>query len=110
MLRIKELREKKGLLQKEVATNLNIGLSTLSQYETGSREPDYNTLVKIAEYFNVSTDYLLGIDDKPNDKSIDDDIKFALFGSAGEITDEMYEEVKRFAEYVKKKKEEDGKK
>lgn len=59
MLRIKELREKSGIKQKDMANELGIGLSTLSQYETGKREPDMQTVIKIAKYFNVSVDYLI---------------------------------------------------
>ncbi|HHY53146.1 MAG TPA: helix-turn-helix transcriptional regulator [Clostridiales bacterium] len=53
-------------MQKTVAADLGIGLSTFSQYETGKREPDHATLLKIANYFNVTTDYLLGNSDDPN--------------------------------------------
>lgn len=62
---LKAIRESKGLTQKEVADDLEIGTSTLSQYETGKREPDNSTLVKIADYFNCSVDYLLGRVDSP---------------------------------------------
>ena len=112
MLRIKELREARGEMQKVIAKALGIAPSTYSQYETGKREPDYSTLSKIADYFDVSVDYLLGKTDikkapahgeqgrdrfEPSDK----DIKFALFG--GDVSDEAFEEVKNFAAYVKEK-------
>lgn len=66
MIRLKQIREARGKMQKEAANELGIGLSTFSQYETGKREPDYSTLVRIADYFNCSTDYLLGRTDDPN--------------------------------------------
>jgi len=62
--RLRELRIKKKLTQDEFAKILGIARTTYSGYENGSREPDYNTLVKIADYFGVSTDYLLGRDMK----------------------------------------------
>ena len=57
---IKELRIKEGYSQKELASLLNVAQNTVSQYENGIREPDNETLVKLSEIFNVSTDYLLG--------------------------------------------------
>ena len=65
MLNLRALRELRGKMQKEVANDLGIGLSTLSQYETGKREPDIKTLIKIADYFDCSADYLLGRVDYP---------------------------------------------
>ena len=58
--RIVYLRDGKDLKQKELAEILGISRSTLASYEQGRREPDFDTLQKIADYFNVSTDYLLG--------------------------------------------------
>ena len=59
MKKIAILRKQKNLSQEDLAKILNIGQSTLSGYETGCYEPDINTLIKIANYFNVSIDYLL---------------------------------------------------
>lgn len=103
---LKELRKKKGLLQKDVAEHLGIDRTTYVKYENGVSEPDFKTLKKIANLFDVSTDDLLGNEKKPPAKATvtDDDIKVALFGGDGEVTDEMWEEVKSFAEYVKHKK------
>lgn len=57
---LKELRSSKGLTQSELAQQLRISRSTIGMYESGSREPDFETLELIADYFNVDTDYLLG--------------------------------------------------
>ena len=65
MVNLKIIREQHGKLQKDVAADLGIGLSTFSQYETGKREPDNKTLIKLADYFGCSTDYLLGRTDDP---------------------------------------------
>lgn len=57
---LKSLRTAKGLTQDELAKSLKISRSTIGMYESGSREPDYETLESIADFFNVDTDYLLG--------------------------------------------------
>ncbi len=58
--RLRQLREDRGLSQLDLSKHLNIANSTLSLYEAGKREPDYDTLQRLADYFDVSTDYLLG--------------------------------------------------
>lgn len=58
--KLEELRTAKGMTRKEVASYLEIDQSTYGKYELGKREPDFGTVVKLARYFNVSTDYLLG--------------------------------------------------
>ena len=57
---LKSLRVAKGLTQDELSKQLNISRSTIGMYEKGAREPDFETLELIADYFNVDTDYLLG--------------------------------------------------
>ena len=71
--RLKYLREKEKMYQSELAEKLNLAPSTISMYEHGDRDPDTSTLSKIAEIFNVTTDYLLGRTDDL--KSIDDRLK-----------------------------------
>ncbi len=68
--KLRTLIEDRNFTQKRVALDLNIAPSTMGGYVQGSSEPDFATLVRIAEYFNVSTDYLLG---KPSDKTTDAD-------------------------------------
>jgi transcriptional regulator with XRE-family HTH domain len=58
--RLRSLRERRGLSQGEAAKKMGIVRTTYSNYEAGNREPDNDTLKKIAEFFEVSTDYLLG--------------------------------------------------
>ena len=60
----KALRMASGLTQQELADKLKISRSTIGMYETGAREPDYDTLEQIADFFNVDIDYLLGRSDK----------------------------------------------
>ena len=65
-LRLRELREERGLSQIKLAIDLDLNQNSISRYETGEREMDYVTLIRIADYFNVSLDYLLGRSDDPN--------------------------------------------
>lgn len=60
----KRLRTASGLTQAELSQKLNISRSTIGMYETGAREPDFETLELIADFFNVDIDYLLGRTDK----------------------------------------------
>ena len=60
--RLRYLREKKGLSQTEAAKKLGIVRTTYSNYEAGNREPDNETLRKLAEFYEVSVDYLLGVE------------------------------------------------
>lgn len=55
-----DLREEKGVYQKELASHLNVSIATISNYENGVHHPDLATLCQIADYFGVTTDYLLG--------------------------------------------------
>lgn len=64
-VRLKELRKKKGMSQLRLATELNTTQNTISRYETGEREPGINELIVIADYFNVSVDYLIGRTENP---------------------------------------------
>lgn len=63
---LRKAREEKGLTQAEVAKLLDISASTIGMYEQGRRDPDTDTLKKLAELYEVSTDYLLGRTDIPN--------------------------------------------
>lgn len=65
-MRMKEIRKARGISQLRMAMDLNMAQNTISRYETGEREPGITELVKIADYFRVSVDYLLGRTDNPN--------------------------------------------
>ncbi len=67
-MRLRELRDLRGLTQSDVSSQIGIAQNTYSQYETGKREPDMATLVKLANYFGVSVDYLLGRSDSIKDE------------------------------------------
>lgn len=64
-MRLRKLREERNISQLKLALDLNMNQNTISRYETGMREADYQTLIKIADYFNVSIDYLLERTENP---------------------------------------------
>lgn len=63
--RLNDLKTSKNLLQKQVAEGSGIPLRTYRRYENGEREPTAATLIALADYFNVSLDYLVGRSDNP---------------------------------------------
>ena len=63
-MRLRELRKEKGISQLKLAIDLSVNQNTISRYESGEREADYKMLIKIADYFDVSIDYLLERTDK----------------------------------------------
>ncbi len=69
--RLKQLRTKKKLTQAGLGKILALRESTISCYESNKRKPDLDIIKKIAEFFNVTTDYLLGRTDQPNVLSVD---------------------------------------
>ena len=64
-MRLRALREQRNISQLKLALDLIMNQNTISRYETGVREADYSTLIKIADYFNVSIDYLLERTENP---------------------------------------------
>ncbi|MFS0973320.1 helix-turn-helix domain-containing protein [Enterococcus avium] len=100
--RIAKLREKRGLSQMQLAKDLKVATSTLGMWETGKRGLKDDTIKMIAEYFGVSSDYLLGIDNKDtsfkNKKAetvaahIDDD-----------ASEEDMKDILSFIDYIKKR-------
>lgn len=110
--RLRNLREQSHMTQTDLADKLNLSKANISKYESNLVEPNLQTLSLISELFDVSVDYLLGKTDDPNASDAttdDDDIKFALFKGSEGITDEMYEEVKRFAAFVREREKEKNK-
>jgi transcriptional regulator with XRE-family HTH domain len=64
-MRLKELRKQNGISQLKLAMDMSMNQNSISRYENGVREADYATLIKFADYFNVSVDYLLERTDNP---------------------------------------------
>ncbi|MDF2713183.1 MAG: Xre family transcriptional regulator [Paenibacillus sp.] len=111
--RIAHLREKRGLTQEELSNKLGISRAALSHYETNRREPDYETLRNIANFFDISLDYLLG---RTSDPQIVLDSGIREFIDSLELSDENImekfmltidgrkltpEEAKRFIAFVR---------
>ena len=109
MLQLRELRRKCGITMKELGAVIGVAESTISQYETGKRQPDYETLLKLSEYFGVSVDYLLGAEKKPAAQSSELDMKlegidFALYGEVKDLTEAQKRDVLRFVQFLKQEK------
>jgi len=103
--RLKELRNKKKLTQKQLAEKINVTHVSISGYESGNRSPDTDTLQRLADFFEVSTDYLLGRTN-PKNSSGDYEIKTiaAHREGDGDWTEEELEEIERFKEFVRMKR------
>ena len=119
---LEKIRRDAGMNMREAARGLEIPYTTYVSWEKGDREPNSEMLIKLAEFFDTTIDYLIGRTDDPEGTDAqnapaetgrrtpsEDDIKFALFGGSDDITDAMYQEVKTFAAFVKKR-EDDKKK
>lgn len=100
--RIIELRIAKGFSQKTLAERSGISQSAISLIEKDQRDPSTKTLALLADALGTTSANLLG--DAEAMTISDDDIKFALFDGEKGITDEQFEEVKRFARYIASQK------
>jgi transcriptional regulator with XRE-family HTH domain len=82
--RIVELRKSKKITQEGLSSKIGVSRSALSQYELGSRQPDYEIIKRMADFFGVSTDYLLGVEQSRDrdihkeETQLDRDKKYAL--------------------------------
>ena len=77
---IKKLRLEKGMTGEEFGSVFNVTKATISNWESGKRDPDSDTVIKLAEYFNVTTDYLLGNSNIKNMKSKPKGVKIPVLG------------------------------
>ena len=90
---LKFARERKVISQKDLAEIIGVAKSTYSLYESGNREPNVQTIKKIADALNVSADELLGIDEEPT--------TIAAHFDGSEYTEEELNKIKEFAAFVK---------
>mgnify|MGYP004614136389 len=96
--RLCELRKSRNIEQKKLAEKIHVSPSTISNYEKGLRHPDIKTLCSIADYFQVSTDFLLGRSTMPTNKRhnpLDLDTDTILW-LRHEIPDNMREDLKAY--------------
>lgn len=99
--RIEELCKKRGITVTALCSDCGIPRASLSDFKNGRKKTlSADTLSRIAEYFDVSVEYL---HDGTASRIDDQSLKVALFGGDGEVTDEMWDEVKRYAQYIKER-------
>ena len=102
--RLKQLRKSNNLTQTELGKILGVGKTTISMYETNNSTPNDEIKLKIAEYFNVSLDYLLGKTDIRN-YTEDNNATIALHSDTDydDLPEEARKEINNFIEFVKQK-------
>ena len=93
---LKAARERKNKTQKEVADNIGVAKSTNSLYESGNREPNVQTIKKIADTLNVSADDLLGLSPEPT--------TIAAHFDGDEYTEDELEDIRAYAEFVRNRR------
>jgi transcriptional regulator with XRE-family HTH domain len=112
MNRLRFLRTEKGESLEKIAKYLNVTIQTISNYETEKRDMTPDTILKLAEYFNTTTDYLLGKSDIRNPKT-DDLIGLAKIGFNMENynppTDTQKEQIKQLIEIILKDNKKENK-
>lgn len=112
MNKLRSLRLEKGESLEKIAKYLNVTIQTISNYETEKREMSPDTIIKLANYYDVSTDYLLGKSNERNPEKLDTDkINIGLSKKDYNLpTKEQQEKIEEFARFVLKdnlKKKED---
>ncbi len=101
---IAQLRERRGLSQASLAKDLHISQASLAMYETNKRKPNVEMLDIIADYFNVSTDYLLGREEKNKDE-IDSILDTAMAKDGKPLSENDREVIRSMVEAYLKNKE-----
>ena len=100
---IRKLLLEKNMTQRQLAAQLNIGASTLSNYVQNLREPDFATLKRLADYFDVSIDYLLDHRTRPAASHAEDDLLRVLRAMTAEQRELFVEQGKLFVARNKKR-------
>lgn len=97
--RLRALRKEKNMTQEELAKLINTTKANISKYETGRVEPNIETIRFFADFFDVSVDYLLG---DTNLRNYPDTL---AFHSTEDLTEEEIEEVRKYIEFLKSKRD-----
>lgn len=110
MNRLRFLRNEKGESLEKIAKHLNLTIQTISNYETEKRDMTPDTILKLADYFGVSIDYLLGKTDVRNSgEQIDDILNEAMIGMSKadyeKLTETQKKQIRDFAIFVKNQNE-----
>lgn len=95
--RLKNLREEQGLTQSQLAEKLDIAVSSISQYESGDRVPSDDMKIKLAKFFDVSLDFLMGISEIRNPY-----VFFTLSEYFNSLNEDEIKEVLRYILFIKK--------
>ena len=101
--KIRRARKAAGLTQRQLAEKIGVANTSVSNWEKDLSRPDADLIQKLCAVLNVQPNHFYGTENTSIQESLtvsDEDIKFALFGGDGEITDAMYDEVKRFAAFI----------
>lgn len=102
--RIEQLLKERKIQKKVFLSDLDLNINTFSAWRTRGTIPSGATIQRIADYFGVTVDYLLGKEETKKSPSVsEEDIKVALFGGEKDVPDEVWDEVKRFAQYAKER-------
>ncbi|QNU65781.1 helix-turn-helix transcriptional regulator [Ruminiclostridium herbifermentans] len=102
-IRLRELREEKKLLQKDIANLLNITASAYGYYEQGKREPDTHTVKSLADFYNVSTDYLLGRTNNRRTEVQISCIENSLIAAIDSLSPQSKKELEKYVQLLKLK-------
>lgn len=113
MIGLKRLREERGIDQKVLAIDLNVSQPTISDWENGRKTPSVDNLVRLADYFSVSLDCLLGrVDQKetpaPTEEDGQDELEQRLTALLSQATDETKQAMLVLLEQLQKPKETDA--
>lgn len=93
-----KLCNEKGISPTKAGEEMGINRGTISKWKNKGTSPTFDKLTTIAKYFNVPLSVF-----NADEISDDDKLKFALFGDIDNITDEMFDDVKKYAQFVKEK-------
>ncbi len=102
-IRLRELREEKKLLQKDIANFLNITTSAYGYYEQGKREPDTHTVNSLADFYNVSSDYLLGRTNNRSTEHLLSYIQNSLITTIDSLSPQSKKELEKYVQLLKLK-------
>ena len=108
--RFKQLCDQKGVSCNKAALEIGLSNATPTKWKKTGATPVGETLDRIAAYFGVTTDYLLGKENKKaptenGERSVsDDELKFALWGDCEDVSDEDLADVRRYAAFVRERK------
>ncbi|MBE6959942.1 MAG: helix-turn-helix transcriptional regulator [Ruminococcaceae bacterium] len=107
--RIRALRKQRGITMKQLGEVVDLAESTISQYETGKREPDNETLLRISEFFGVTVGYLLGaeanVSQLSDNHDVLEDVDVAFYGDFKELSEDEKETVRDMVRLMRQRKE-----